>query len=71
MTLGTDLKLNTFLTQSVGKLPSMRGSVVVTTSVHYGGTSAMNEGQALLLIMTIMVIGTLVLNFIVYTALFS
>jgi len=71
MTLGTDSKLNTFLTQNVGKLPNMRGSVVVTTSAHYGGTSAMNEGQALLLIMTIMVIGTLVLNFIVYTALFS
>tara|TARA_Y100000356_G_scaffold132780_1_gene138697 strand:+ start:1014 stop:1229 length:216 start_codon:yes stop_codon:yes gene_type:complete len=71
MTLGTDLKLNTFLTQSVGKLPSMRGSVVVTTSVHYGGTSAMNEGKALLLIMAFMVLGTLVLNAIVFTALFS
>jgi len=71
MTLGTDLKLNTFLTQSVGKLPSMRGSVVVTTSAHYGGTSAMNEGKALLLMMAFMVLGTLVLNAIVFTALFS
>jgi len=31
----------------------------------------MNEDQALLLMMTLMVIGTLVLNFIVVTALFS
>ena len=71
MTLGTDLKLNTFLTQSVGKLLSMRGSVVVTTSAHYGGTSAMNEGQALLLIMACMVLGTLILNAIVFTAIFN
>jgi len=71
MTLGTDLKLNTFLTQNVGKLPSMRGSVVVRTSAHYGGTFAMNEGKALLLIMAFMVLGTLVLNAIVFTALFS
>ena len=49
----------------------MRVSVVVTTSAHYGGTSAMNEGQALLLIMAFMVLGTLVLNAIVFTALFS
>tara|TARA_R100000687_G_C6390389_1_gene137017 strand:+ start:215 stop:430 length:216 start_codon:yes stop_codon:yes gene_type:complete len=71
MTLGTDSKLNTFLTQTVGKLLNMKESVVVTTSAHYGGTSAMNEGQALLLIMTILVIGTLILNAIVYTALFT
>ena len=70
MTLGTDLKLNIFLTQSVGKLPSMRGSVVVTTSAHYGGTFVMNEGQALLLIMAFMVLSTLILNAIVFTALF-
>ena len=71
MTLGTDLKLNTFLTQNVGKLLNMKESVVVTTSAHYGGTSVMNEGQALLLIMAFMVLGTLVLNAIVFTALFS
>ena len=71
MTLGTDSNLNTFLTQSVGKLLNMRGSVVVTTSAHYGGTSAMNEGKALLLMMAFMVLGTLVLNAIVFTALFS
>ena len=71
MTLGTDSKLNTFLTQNVGNLPSMRGSVVVTTSAHYGGTSAMNEGKALLLMMAFMVLGTLVLNAIGFTALFS
>ena len=71
MTLGTDLKLNTFLTRNVGKLLSMRGSVVVTTNAHYGGTSAMNEGKALLLMMAFMVLGTLVLNAIVYTALFT
>ena len=71
MTLGTDLKLNTFLTQSVGKLLSMRGFVVVITSAHCGETSAMNEGKALLLMMAFMVLGTLVLNAIVFTALFS
>ena len=71
MTLGTDSKLNTFLTQNVGKLPSMRESVVVTTSAHYGGTFVMNEGKALLLMMAFMVLGTLVLNAIVYTALFT
>ena len=71
MTLGTDSKLNTFLTQTVGKPLSMRESVVVTTSAHYGGTSAMNEGQALLLIMAIMVLGTLILNAIVYSFLFT
>ena len=49
----------------------MKESAVVTTSVHCGGTSAMNEGQALLLIMALMVLGTLVLNAIVFTALFS
>jgi hypothetical protein len=71
MTLGTDSKLNTFLTQNVGKLLNMKESVVVTTSAHYGGTSAMNEGKALLLIMAFMVLGTLILNAIVYTALFT
>ena len=71
MTLGTDSKLNTFLTQIVGKLLNMKESVVVTTSAHYGGTSAMNEGKALLLMMAFMVLGTLVLNAIVFTALFS
>ena len=70
MILGTDSKLNTFLTQNVGKLLNMRGSVVVTTSAHYGGTFVMNEGQALLLIMAFMVLGTLILNAIVFTALF-
>ena len=71
MTLGTDSKLNTFLTQNVGKLLNMKESVVVTTSVHYGGTFVMNEGKALLLIMAFMVLGTLILNAIVYTALFT
>ena len=70
MTLGTDSKLNTFLTQNVGKLPNMKESVVVTISAHYGGTFVMNEGQALLLIMAFMVLGTLILNAIVFTALF-
>jgi hypothetical protein len=49
----------------------MRGFVVVITSAHCGGTSAMNEGKALLLMMAFMVLGTLVLNAIVFTALFS
>ena len=71
MTLGTDSKLNTILTQILGKLLNMKESVVVTTSAHYGGTFVMNEGKALLLMMAFMVLGTLVLNAIVFTALFS
>ena len=71
MTLGTDSKLNTFLTQNVGKLPNMKESVVVTTSAHCGGTFVMNEGKALLLIMACMVLGTLILNAIVYSFLFT
>ena len=71
MTLGTDSKLNTFLTQNVGKLPNMKESVVVTTSAHYGGTFVMNEGKALLLIMACLVLSTLILNAIVYTFLFT
>jgi predicted transcriptional regulator len=71
MTLGTDLKLSTFLTQTVGKLLNMKESVVVTTSAHYGGTFVMNEGKALLLIMACLVLSTLILNAIVYTVLFT
>jgi len=41
------------------------------TTVNFGGTFVMNEGTALLLMMTLMVIGTMVLNFIVFTALFT
>ena len=63
--------VNTLLTQIVGKMQSMNVCAKVTTTVNFGGTSVMSEGQALLLIMTLMVIGTLVLNFIVFTALFS
>ena len=71
MTLGTDLKLSTFLTQTVGKLLNMKESVVVTTNAHYGGTFVMNEGKALLLIMACLVLSTLILNAIVYTFLFT
>jgi hypothetical protein len=71
MTLGTDLKLSTFLTQTVGKLLNMKESVVVTTNAHYGGTFVMNEGKALLLIMACLVLSTLILNAIVYTVLFT
>jgi len=62
--------VNTLLTQIVGKMQSMNVCAKVTTTVNFGGIFVMNEGQALLLIMTSMVIGTLVLNYIVFTALF-
>lgn len=64
-------QVNTLLTQIVGKMQSMNVCASLITSANSGGISVMNEGQALLLIMTMMVIGTIVLNFIVFTALFS
>jgi len=45
--------------------------VKVTITANSGGTFVMSEEQALLLMMSLMVIGTIVLNFIVVTALFS
>ena len=56
------LRLNTFQRLSVGKQPSTSESVRAITTVNSGGTFAMTEGQALILIMTMLVGGTLVLN---------
>jgi|9_EtaG_2_1085328.scaffolds.fasta_scaffold02493_3 hypothetical protein len=58
------LQLNTFHlgSRSVGKQPSTSESVRAITTVNSGGTFAMTEGQALILIMTMLVGGTLVLN---------
>ena len=64
-------QISTLLTQIVGKMQSTNVCAEVTTTVNFGGTFVMSEGQALLLIMTLMVIGTVVLNFIVFTALFT
>ena len=63
MTLGTGSKLNTLLTQIVGKQPSMKESVNQITTVNSGGTFAMmNEGQTLILTIAALIGITLILN---------
>ena len=66
-----DSHVNTLLTQIVGRMQSMNVCAKVTITANSGGTFVMSEEQALLLMMSLMVIGTIVLNFIVVTALFS
>ena len=62
-----DLQLNTFHlgNQSVGKQPSMREYARGITTVNFGGTFVMNEGQSLIMIMVIAVTFTLALNIVV------
>ena len=50
---------------SVGKQPSMNECARVTTNANGSGTSAMTEGQILILTMVICVVGTLLLNAVV------
>ena len=64
-------QVNTLLTQIVGKMQSMNVCAKVTITVNFGGTFVMSEGTALLLIMVGLVIGTLILNAIVYSFLFT
>ena len=63
----TDLQLNTFHlgNLNVGKQPNMREYVRATINVHGLGTFAMNEGQALLSMIIILVGATLVINAII------
>ena len=62
----TDLQLNIFrhFNQSVGKQPNMREYVRGITTVNFGGTFVMNEGQSLIMIMVIAVTFTLALNIV-------
>ena len=60
--IGLQLNIFRHFNQSVGKQPNMREYVRGITTVNFGGTFAMTEGQALILIMTMLVGGTLVLN---------
>ena len=50
---------------NVGKQPSMNESVKEITTVNFGETFVMNEGQALIMIMVIAVTFTLALNVVV------
>ena len=62
------LQLNTFHlgNQSVGKQPSMRECARGITTVNFGGTFVMNEGQVLLLTMGFVILITLIMNIIAY-----
>ena len=59
-----DLRLNTFHlgNQSVGKQPSMNECARVTTNANGSGTSAMTEGQVLLLTIAFVILITLITN---------
>ena len=50
---------------NVGKQPSTSESVREITTVNFGGTFVMNEGQSLIMIMVIAVTFTLALNIVV------
>ena len=50
---------------NVGKQPSMNESVKEITTVNFGETFVMNEGQALIMIMVMAVTYTLALNIVV------
>jgi hypothetical protein len=55
--------------QSVGKQPSMNEYVRVTTNANGLGTSAMTEGQVLLLTMVLVIVVTLITNAAVWLVL--
>ena len=59
-----DLRLNTFHLGSpnVGKQPSMNEYARQIITVNFGGTFVMNEGQNLFLMITILIVGTVILN---------
>ena len=60
----TDLRLNIshLGSQSVGKMPNMNEYAGEITTVNGLGTSAMTEGQVLLLTMALVIIITLITN---------
>tara|TARA_E500000305_G_C3863018_1_gene161516 strand:- start:295 stop:519 length:225 start_codon:yes stop_codon:yes gene_type:complete len=64
----TDLRLNIshLGSQSVGKMPNMNEYAGEITTVNGLGTSAMTEGQVLLLTMVLVIVITLLINIITY-----
>jgi len=52
--------------QSVGRMPSMNEYAGEITTVNGLGTSAMTEGQVLLLTMVLVIVITLLMNIITY-----
>ena len=60
-----DLKLNTFQMLTVGRQRSMREYAKVTTNANGLGTSAMTEGQVLLLTIAFVILITLLTNAVV------
>lgn len=64
----TDLRLSIshLGSQSVGRMPSMNEYARVTTNANGLGTSAMTEGQVLLLTMALVIVITLLMNIITY-----
>ena len=63
-----DLQPNTFRlgNRNVGRQPSMRECASQITTVNFGGTFVMNEGQVLLLTMGFVILITLIINIIAY-----
>tara|TARA_E500000178_G_C16534851_1_gene536041 strand:- start:153 stop:380 length:228 start_codon:yes stop_codon:yes gene_type:complete len=55
---------------SVGKMQSMRECVKVITTANFGGIFVMNEGQALISMMVLLIVWTLILNFILRGVIF-
>ena len=60
-----DLKLNTFQMLTVGRQRSMREYAKVTINANGLGTSAMTEGQVLLLTIAFVILITLLTNVVV------
>ena len=60
-----DLKLNTFQMLTVGRQQSMNECARVTTNANGLGTSAMTEGQVLLLTIAFVILITLLTNAVV------
>ena len=60
-----DLKLNTFQMLTVGRQRSMREYAKVTINANGLGTSAMTEGQVLLLTIAFVILITLLTNAVV------
>ena len=56
--------------QSVGKMRSMNEYVRAITTVNFGGTFVMSEGQALISMVVLLIVWTLILNFILRGVIF-
>ena len=56
--------------QSVGKMPSMNEYARAITTVNFGGIFVMSEGQALISMVVLLIVWTLILNFILRGVIF-